>query len=61
MFFEFCVHEGQASVRQAMLSGDSSCFSPLSFLFSFSRPPRGVGVVLCKTSDHNLSSVKMSS
>ena len=25
MFFELSVHDGQAPVRQAMLSGDSSC------------------------------------
>ena len=24
-FFELCAHDGQAPVRQAMLSGDSSC------------------------------------
>ena len=27
MFVELCVHDGQAAVRQAKLSGDSSCFS----------------------------------
>ena len=26
MFFELCVHDGQASVRRAMLYGDSSCY-----------------------------------
>ena len=25
MFFELCVHDGQAPVRRALLSGDSSC------------------------------------
>ena len=29
MFFELCVHDGQALVRRAMLSSDSSCLAPL--------------------------------
>ena len=28
MFFELCVHDGQAPVRRAMLSGDSSYYLP---------------------------------
>ena len=29
MFFEFCVYDGQAPVRPAMLSNDSSCFNSI--------------------------------
>ena len=31
MFFEFCVHDGKAPIRRAMLSGDISC---CDFLFA---------------------------